>query len=205
MNNTTIKKTTGLVAIFTPLIIILAGFISPFKNNENWWHSLSASYYNQSTVGAFICCFIVLSLLLIFNKEILSKIVGVLLTLVLVFPCMDKTIPVLKDCTGLLKIPSNISDNIHSIISLLALIFMISEVIYFLCKYQNKTIYIVSLILVLIATVIIVIENIYHNNGDWSLHWTTIFTESTLFISFGSCFYCSGLEDERKLLISSSS
>jgi hypothetical protein len=56
MNNT-IKKITGVISMITPFIILFLGLLSFNENNAYWWHSLSASYYNKSTFGAYIICF----------------------------------------------------------------------------------------------------------------------------------------------------
>ncbi len=198
-----IKRFTGIFAIATPFIIIITGLLNPSINNQNWWHSLSASYYNSFSATAFISSFFILSFLLSLNKEKLSKIASLLLILIIVFPCTDGTIPISKSYVGLFKLSPSFSGKIHSIIALSLLIVMLIILVHTLILYKNKKLYSMLLLLIISMTILIIIENILHSNGNWSLHWTTIFSETILFICFGTCFYSSGLEAKLKISLSS--
>lgn len=198
MNDVTLKKATGIVATFTPFGILFAGLFSSCRNNLNWWHSLSASYYNIPTMAVFTSCFFLLAVLLILNKGILTKIVGILLFLIVIFPCADKTIPITQKYIGVLHLDLELSNTIHSLASFGALVCMAIEIIYFLYAYENKKVYLISILCIALATALIVIENICHNQGNWSLHWTTIITETTLFVSFGHSYYFNGSDVKKR-------
>lgn len=183
MTSNNIKKAIGTVCIWLPFLIIISGFLYPGENIENWWQSLSASYYNQNSF-MFIICFSALIVLLFVDKDLYSTIMAAFMTIILLFPCADGTLIITQEKVGLFGLRPSLSDKIHSIACLCSGVAVIIKNI-MLIKQTKRKLFIVLLIFILAAITIIIYENILHSAGDWSFHWTTVFTETVIFVCCG--------------------
>lgn len=183
MTDNKIKSAIGTVCIWLPFLIIISGFLYPNKNIENWWQSLSASYYNQNSF-MFIICFSALVVLLFVDKDHFSNIMAAFMTIILIFPCADGTLTIAQEKVGLFGLSPSLSDKIHSIACLCSGIAITIKNIS-LIKQTKRKLFIVLLLLILTAMSIIFYENILHSTGDWSFHWTTVFTETVIFVCCG--------------------
>ena len=102
MTNNSIKNAIGTVCICLPFLIMISGLLYPGENINNWWQSLSASYYNQNSF-MFIICFSALIVLLVVDRDIHSNIMAALMAIILVFPCADGTLLITQEEVGILK------------------------------------------------------------------------------------------------------
>lgn len=183
MTNNNIKNAIGTVCIWLPFLIIISGFLYPGQNIENWWQSLSASYYNQNSF-MFIICFSALIVLLFVDRDIYSNIMAAFMTIILLFPCADGTLIITQEKVGLFSLSPSLSDKIHSIACLCAGVVVIIKNIS-LIKQTKRKLFVLLLSLILASMVVIIYENILHSAGDWSFHWTTVFTETVIFVCCG--------------------
>ena len=183
MANNNIKHAIGTVCIWFPFLIILSGFLYPEDNITNWWQSLSASYYNQNSF-MFILCFFALIVLLFVDRDVFSTIMAALMTVILLFPCADATLTITQKEVGVFGLSPLLSDKIHSMACLGSGIAVIIKNI-LLIKQTKRKLFIVLLSLIIVSMSIILYENILHTQNDWSFHWTTIFTETALFVCCG--------------------
>ena len=158
MKEDSIKKVTGLLAILLPFVVVLAGLLSPY-NNQNWWHSLSASYYNDSTAAIFYLSLFLISILLFLNKGIVAKIQGLCIWGILLFPAADPTIPIEGDTTGIFNLNLPVSDLVHSISCFLLLIFIYVQMVLFMKSSNFKRVYKILLALITFSTITILTEN----------------------------------------------
>lgn len=183
MTNNSIKNTIGTLCICLPFLIIISGLLCPGENIENWWQSLSASYYNQNSF-MFVICFSALIVLLSVDKDICSNIIAIFMTIILLFPCADGTLVITQETVGVFGLSPSLSNKIHSLACLMSgVVVVIKDIV--LIKQTKRKLFIVLLTLMLASIAIIIYENILHSKGDWSFHWTTIFTETIIFISCG--------------------
>lgn len=183
MTKSSIKNAIGTVCICLPFLITISGLLYPGENIKNWWQSLSASYYNHNSF-MFIICFSALIVLLFADKDVCSNIMGVLMAIILLFPCADGTLIITQDEVGVFGLSPSLSDKIHSLAcSLSGVTVVIKDIV--LIKQTKRKLFIVLLVLMLASIAIIVYENILHTNGDWSFHWSTLFMETVIFISCG--------------------
>lgn len=183
MTKSSIKNAIGTVCICLPFLITLSGLLYPGENIKNWWQSLSASYYNQNSF-MFIICFSALIVLLFVDKDICSNIMAMFMAIILLFPCADGTLVITQDAVGVFGLSPSLSDKIHSLACLMAGVTVVIKDI-MLIKQTKRKLFIVLLELMLASIAVIIYENILHSNGDWSFHWTTLFTETIIFISCG--------------------
>lgn len=118
-HNLIMRKVIGGIILSIPYIVILVGLIgSHFGNNpDNWWHSISATYYTNANAvmvsliaiaSFFFCTYPGYSKI----DRILNIITGVCLFLVLLFPCGDSNLT-LPDRVGLLQLTPNVSQWMH--------------------------------------------------------------------------------------------
>lgn len=183
MTDNNIKKAIGTVCIWLPFLIIISGFLYPGENIENWWQSLSASYYNHNSF-MFILCFSSLIVLLFVDKDKYSNVMAAFMTIILLFPCADGTLNITQEKVGLFNLSPSLSDKIHSIACLCSGIAVTIKNIS-LIKQTKRKLFILLLSLIIAAMAIIVYENILHSSGDWSFHWSTVFTETIIFVCCG--------------------
>ena len=183
MTDNKIKSAIGTVCIWLPFLIIISGFLYPGQNIENWWQSLSASYYNQNSF-MFIICFSALIVLLFVDKDHFSNIMAAFMIIILMFPCADGTLVITQEKVGLFGLSPSLSDKIHSIACLCSGIAITIKNI-LLIKQTKRKLFIILLLLILVSISIIFYENILHSTGDWSFHWTTVFTETIIFVCCG--------------------
>ena len=196
MKEDSIKKVTGLMAILLPFVVVFAGLMSPY-NNRNWWHSLSASYYNDSTATIFYLWLFIISILLLLNKGLIAKLQGISLWGILLFPAADPTIPIEGSTTGVFNLNLSTSDIIHSVSCFVLLALIYAQIILFMKSSNLKRVYKLLLSLITFSTIAIITENGLHAINYWDAHWTTIITESLLFIAVGYGYYIKGVEEEK--------
>lgn len=183
MTKSSIKNAIGTVCMCLPFLIMISGFLYPGENIKNWWHSLSASYYNQNSF-MFIICFSALIVLLFADKDVCSNLMGVFMAIILLFPCADGTLVITQDEVGVFGLSPSLSDKIHSLACLLSGVTVVIKNA-MLIKQTKRKLFIVLLVLILTSIGIITYENILHSNGDWSFHWSTVFTETIIFVCCG--------------------
>lgn len=183
MTNNSIKNAIGTVCICLPFLIIISGLLYPGENINNWWQSLSASYYNQNSF-MFIICFSALIVLLVVDRDAYSNIMAALMAIILIFPCADGTLLIAQEEVGVFGLKPSLSDKIHSLACLLSGVVVVIKNIT-LIKQTKRKLFMVLLALILASIATIAYENILHANGDWSFHWSTVFTETIIFVCCG--------------------
>ena len=183
MTNNSIKNAIGTVCMCLPFLIVISGLLYPGENLNNWRQSLSASYYNQNSF-MFIICFSALIVLLVVDRDIYSNIMSALMAIILIFPCADGTLIITQDEVGVFGLSPSLSDKIHSLACLLSgVVVVIKDIV--LIKKTKRKLFMVLLALILASIAIIAYENVLHSNGDWSFHWSTLFTETIIFVCCG--------------------
>ncbi len=166
-----------LVSSLTPLLLLYGLF---GNNPSNWWHSISAAYY-CNTSEAFITMMAFISYFLIISKSPLYKLAGICIACITIFPTYESTLGFsINYRVGIFQLPIKQSGDLHLFFNFLLLIIILIILIKTVLESKDFRI-LLFLIPILSSIIMIVIENCLHNKGNWSLHWTTIISEWVLF------------------------
>ena len=196
MKRALIKILSFLIIIF-PFMMLLFGWFLGNNINENWYESISATYYGE-TKGLFI--FYMFLLATLFSLiDIKNIIISLAFITIAIFPCGDANLFLPRN-VGVFKLPVEISDLIHNIANFILILSISIKSVYRVIKEKILFQCLPCLIAVIIAFGLIIAESIYHNTTNiWDFHWIVIFCEIILFDSTGILFLIG--VNNKKLLI----
>ena len=149
-----------------------------------YFHLVLCYLFLLDIIFMFILCFSALIVLLFVDKDKYSNVMAAFMTIILLFPCADGTLNITQEKVGLFSLSPSLSDKIHSIACLCSGIAVIIKNISII-KQTKRKLFIILLLFILAAISIIFYENILHSSGDWSFHWSTVFTETVIFVCCG--------------------
>lgn len=168
-----------LITLLVPVSLTLGLFGA--NNPKNWWQSVSAAYYCGPSKLFFIVDLFLIAFFMSMRPTIVEKLTTIPILGILLFPTYEKTLGLDSMMpVGIFNLPMEISGNIHIIFNAIVVVLIITIIILGYTS-TNDIKYIFLCIPIFIGMIMIIIENIFHAHGNWSLHWTTIIAEWLIF------------------------
>ncbi len=185
------RNVLGALGMLLPIISILGGFLVKNKTSNEWWYSISVTYYITPALAVILgSCGIFLLCYRSYEKidTVINVLSGIAALVVVLFPCDN---PYGYEYVGFFQLPVKVSNIVHLVAAFVLFGLLIANIAFLFTKGKSKkrnVIYKVCAHVMLIDMTCLGISAFFKNTPGWSI----MIAESILLFSFGIAWLTKG-------------